>query len=65
MSITVQLAHFSDCHSHFDGAPMRFAPAGESEWRTQCGGYARILTRLNALRRQADAAGQTCLFLQR
>ncbi|MCR3909425.1 bifunctional metallophosphatase/5'-nucleotidase [Aeromonas hydrophila] len=63
MSITVQLAHFSDCHSHFDGAPMRFAPAGESEWRTQCGGYARILTRLNALRRQADAAGQTCLFL--
>lgn len=63
MSITVQLAHFSDCHSHFDGAPMRFAPAGESEWRTQCGGYARILTRLNALRRQADEAGQSCLFL--
>ncbi|POG24907.1 bifunctional metallophosphatase/5'-nucleotidase [Aeromonas bestiarum] len=63
MSITVQLAHFSDCHSHFDGAPMRFSPVGESEWRTQCGGYARILSRLTALRQQADAAGQTCLFL--
>ncbi len=63
MSITVQLAHFSDCHSHFDGAPMRFFPVGESEWRTPCGGYARILTRLTALRQQADAAGQTCLFL--
>lgn len=25
MSITVQLAHFSDCHSHFDGAPMSFS----------------------------------------
>ena len=53
MSITVQLAHFSDCHSHFDGAPMRFFPVGESEWRTPCGGYARILTRLTALRQQA------------
>ena len=63
MSITVQLAHFSDCHSHFDGAPMRFSPVGESEWRTQCGGYARILSRLKALRQQAAAAGQTCLFL--
>ncbi|MBP8269058.1 MAG: metallophosphoesterase, partial [Aeromonas sp.] len=63
MSMTVQLAHFSDCHSHFDGAPMRFSPDGESEWRTQCGGYGRILTRLTALRQQAEAAGQTCLLL--
>ncbi|WP_349922003.1 bifunctional metallophosphatase/5'-nucleotidase [Aeromonas veronii] len=63
MSITVQLAHFSDCHSHFDGAPMRFLPVGESEWRTQCGGYGRILTRLDRLRAQAEAAGQACLFL--
>lgn len=61
--MTVQLAHFSDCHSHFDGAPMRFSPDGESEWRTQCGGYGRILTRLTALRQQAEAAGQTCLLL--
>lgn len=63
MSITVQLAHFSDCHSHFDGAPLRFSPVGESEWRTQCGGYGRILSRLQALRQQAAAAGQACLFL--
>ena len=61
--MTVQLAHFSDCHSHFDGAPMRFSPDGESEWRTQCGGYGRILTRLTAQRQQAEAAGQTCLLL--
>ncbi|WAG07800.1 bifunctional metallophosphatase/5'-nucleotidase [Aeromonas jandaei] len=63
MSITVQLAHFSDCHSHFDGAPISFTPAGESQWRTQCGGYARILTRLTQLRAQAAAAGRGCLFL--
>ena len=42
---------------------MRFSPDGESEWRTQCGGYGRILTRLTALRQQAEAAGQTCLLL--
>ncbi|ATL92285.1 bifunctional metallophosphatase/5'-nucleotidase [Aeromonas sp. CU5] len=63
MSITVQLAHFSDCHSHFDGAPMSFSPVGEEQWRTQCGGYARILTRLTQLRAKAAAAGQRFLFL--
>ncbi|WP_429114419.1 bifunctional metallophosphatase/5'-nucleotidase [Aeromonas veronii] len=63
MSITVQLAHFSDCHSHFDGAPMSFSPVGEGQWRTQCGGYARILTRLTQLRAKAAAAGQRFLFL--
>lgn len=63
MSITVQLAHFSDCHSHFDGAPMSFSPVGEGLWRTQCGGYARILTRLTQLRAKAAAAGQRFLFL--
>ncbi|TNH80142.1 bifunctional metallophosphatase/5'-nucleotidase [Aeromonas sobria] len=63
MSITVQLAHFSDCHSHFDGAPMSFSPVGEEQWRTQCGGYARILTRLTQLRAQAATAGQSFLFL--
>ncbi|MGL5202000.1 MAG: metallophosphoesterase, partial [Aeromonas veronii] len=63
MSITVQLAHFSDCHSHFDGAPMSFSPVGESQWRTQCGGYARILTRLTQLRAKAAADGQRFLFL--
>jgi 5'-nucleotidase len=42
---------------------MRFSPEGESEWRTQCGGYGRILTRLTALRQRAAAAGQTCLLL--
>lgn len=63
MSITVQLAHVSDCHSHFDGAPMNFTPVGETLWRTQCGGYARILTRLTQLRAHAAAASQNCLFL--
>ncbi|MGL5037742.1 MAG: bifunctional metallophosphatase/5'-nucleotidase [Aeromonas sp.] len=63
MSITVQLAHLSDCHSHFDGAPMSFHPMGEAPWRTQCGGYARILTRLTQLRTRAAQANQSCLFL--
>lgn len=63
MSITVQLAHFSDCHSHFDGAPMSFSPVGEGQWRTQCGGYARLLTRLTQLRAKAAAASQRFLFL--
>ncbi|WP_042012516.1 bifunctional metallophosphatase/5'-nucleotidase [Aeromonas fluvialis] len=63
MSITVQLAHFSDCHSHFDGAPMSFSPVSEDQWRTQCGGYARILTRLTQLRVKAASQGHACLFL--
>ncbi|MEZ6960232.1 MULTISPECIES: bifunctional UDP-sugar hydrolase/5'-nucleotidase [unclassified Aeromonas] len=63
MSITVQLAHFSDCHSHFDGAPISFSPVGHPQWRTQCGGYARILTRLTQLRAKAASQGQASLFL--
>jgi hypothetical protein len=33
--MTVQLAHFSDCHSHFDGAPMRFSPDRSVHLRQQ------------------------------
>ncbi len=38
-------------------------PVGEGQWRTQYGGYARILTRLTQLRAKAAAAGQRFLFL--
>jgi 5'-nucleotidase len=63
MSTTVQLAHFSDCHSHFDGAQVRFSPPGQAQWLCQSGGYARLLTRVNQLRREAAAAGTPCLLL--
>ncbi|MGY3869709.1 bifunctional metallophosphatase/5'-nucleotidase [Aeromonas crassostreae] len=63
MSTTVQLAHFSDCHSHFDGAQVRFCPPGEPQWLCQSGGYARLMTRVRQLRAEAAAAGTPFLLL--
>lgn len=63
MPVTLHLAHLSDCHSHFDGAPLRLhTPDGKSVMR-HCGGYPRLKTRLTQLREAAAKTGEPSLFL--
>lgn len=63
MPVALHLVHMSDCHSHFDGAPLRFQlPDGQSQV-TECGGYGRIRTRLDQLRAEASRQGEPLLFV--
>lgn len=63
MPVPLHFVHMSDCHSHFDGAPLRFQlPDGQSRI-TECGGYGRILTRLTQLRTEAERQGEPMLFV--
>ncbi|MGY3926640.1 bifunctional metallophosphatase/5'-nucleotidase [Aeromonas simiae] len=63
MPVALHLAHMSDCHSHFDGAPLRLlTPDGQSVMR-ECGGYPRIATRIAQLRAEAQACATPHLFL--
>ncbi|MGL5947486.1 MAG: bifunctional metallophosphatase/5'-nucleotidase [Aeromonas sp.] len=63
MSMRLRLTHINDCHAHFDGAPFCFPCADGRQWRTPCGGYGRLLTRLTALRHDARAGDMPFLFL--